>query len=78
VDIAITLNMDADEALGLHSDYLQISSKDKLMLNWTRNGDIHLLECLCRELKCIRLVAVLNPITAKALQIAAFVPSSLF
>ncbi len=31
VDVAITLNMDADEVLGLHSDYLQLSNKDKLM-----------------------------------------------
>src|SRR5678816_1332733 len=31
VDVAIALNMEAYDVMGMHSDYLQLSNKDKLM-----------------------------------------------
>ena len=52
VDVAIDLNMEADEALTLHSDYLQRFYKDKLMSIYRKIGDdIHQLAYLYNELK---------------------------
>jgi len=52
VDVAIALNMEADEVLCLHSDYLQLSNKDKLMSIYRETGDdIHQLAYLYNELK---------------------------
>ncbi len=44
--------MDADEVLDLHSDYLRLSNKDKLISIYREMcDDIHLLARLYRELK---------------------------
>ncbi len=52
VDVAIALNMEADEVLGLHSDYLQLSNKDKLMsLYWEMGDDVHQLVYLYKQLE---------------------------
>jgi hypothetical protein len=52
VDVAISLNMDADEVLELQSDYLRLSNMDKLMSIYREMGDeIHLLEWLYNKLK---------------------------
>jgi hypothetical protein len=39
VDVTIALDMDADEVLGLYTDYLQLSNKDKLMSIYIQIGD---------------------------------------
>lgn len=52
VDVAIALNLEADEVVCLHSDYLQLSNKDKLMAIYSEMGDdIHQLVYLYNELK---------------------------
>ncbi len=53
VDVAITLNIDAWEVLDRFNEYLQLSSKDKLMSMYRELGDndIQLLEHLYKELK---------------------------
>ncbi len=39
VDVAITLNMDAHEVLDLHTDYLRLANKNKLMSIYFELGD---------------------------------------
>ena len=39
MDVTIALDMDADEVLGLYTDYLQLSNKDKLMSIYIQIGD---------------------------------------
>ncbi len=52
VDVAITLDVEANEVLDLHTDYLQLSNKDRLMSIYREMGDeIHILARLYRELK---------------------------
>jgi hypothetical protein len=52
VDVAITLNMDADEVLELFHDYSKLVDLDKLISIYREMGDeINLLERLYRELK---------------------------
>jgi hypothetical protein len=52
VDVAITLNVDADEVLELFHDYSKLMDLDKLMSIYREFGDdIHLIERLYRELK---------------------------
>ncbi len=52
VDVAITLNIEADKILDLHSDNLRLTSMDKLKSMYIEMGDeIHLLTRPCRELK---------------------------
>ncbi|HZH38483.1 MAG TPA: hypothetical protein VEX17_00265 [Bacillales bacterium] len=53
VDVAITLNLDAWDVLDRFNEYLQLSSKDKLMSMYRELGDddIQLLEHLYKELK---------------------------
>ena len=48
VDVAITLDIDASEVLDRFNDYLQLSSKDKLMSIYREMGDddIQVLETL--------------------------------
>ena len=49
VDVAITLNTDAHEVLDLHTDYLRLSNKNKLMSIYFEMGDeIHLIEHIYR------------------------------
>lgn len=44
VDVAISLNIEADEILDLHSDYLRLLNMDKLMSMYREMGnEIHLL-----------------------------------
>ncbi len=38
-DVALTMNMDADEVLDLHSDYLRLLNMDKLMSIYREIGD---------------------------------------
>ena len=53
VDVAITLNIDAWEVLDRFNEYLQLTSKDKLMTIYREmdDNDLQLLECLYKELK---------------------------
>ncbi len=53
VDVAISLNMETSEVLDRFNEYLQLSSKDKLMAMYRELGDadIQLLEHLYKELK---------------------------
>ncbi len=52
VDVAITLNMDADDVSDLHTDFLRLSNMDKLMAMYRELGDeISLLEWLYDNLK---------------------------
>lgn len=52
VEVAITLNMEVDEVLDPHSDYLRPSNKNKLNSLYSEIGDgIHLLKRLYIELK---------------------------
>jgi orotate phosphoribosyltransferase-like protein len=52
VDVAIILDIEADEVFGMHSDYLRLSNMDKLVSIYREVGDeIHLLEWLYNELK---------------------------
>ncbi len=53
IDVAIDLNMDTSEVLDRFNDYLQLSSKDKLMAMYREMGDedIQLLDHLYKELK---------------------------
>ncbi len=52
VDVAITLDMEADEVLGMYSDYLRLLNLDKLITIYNEMGDdIHLLEHLYHGLK---------------------------
>ncbi len=53
VDVAIILNMDTPDVLDRFNEYLQLSSKDKLMAIYREIGDedLQLLEHLYKELK---------------------------
>ncbi len=52
VDVAISLNLDAHEVLDLHTDYLRLANKNKLMSIYFELGDeIHLLAWLYDKLK---------------------------
>ncbi len=52
VDVAIILNIEADEIFVMHSDYLRLSNMDKLMSIYREMGDeIHLLFWLYNDLK---------------------------
>ncbi len=53
VDVAIDLNMDTPDVLDRYNEYLQLSSKDKLMAMYRHLGDadIQLLNHLYKELK---------------------------
>ena len=52
VDVAIALNIDAHEVLDLHSDYLRLSNKNKLMsIYFELDDEIHLLAWLYDKLK---------------------------
>ncbi len=53
VDVAIALNMDTPDVLDRFNEYLQLSSKDKLMAMYRHLGDadIQLLNHLYKELK---------------------------
>jgi hypothetical protein len=52
VDVAITLNIEAEDVISLHSDYLRLSNMDKLMSIFREMGDeIDLLEWLYKKLK---------------------------
>ena len=53
VDVAITLNMEADEVLGLYNDFLRLLNLDKLMTLYRELGDedFLLLEYLYHQLK---------------------------
>ncbi len=56
VDVAITLNVDTDEVLGMYSDYLRLLNLQKLMTIYREMGDdIYLLEHLYHDLKSERL-----------------------
>ena len=54
VDVAITLNIETDEVLGMYSDYLRLLNLQKLMTIYKEMGDEHfsLLEHLYNDLKC--------------------------
>ncbi len=57
VDVAISLNLDAHEVLDLHTDYLRLANKNKLMSIYFELGDeIHLLAWLYDKLKMYGLV----------------------
>lgn len=53
VDVAIILNMEACKVMDRFNEYLQLSSKYKLMSIYTEMGDddIQLLEHLYKEIK---------------------------
>ena len=52
VDVAIALNIDAHDVLDLHSDYLRLSNKNKLMsIYFELDDEIHLLAWLYDKLK---------------------------
>ncbi len=52
VDVAISLNLDAHEVLDLHTDYLRLSNKNKLMsIYFEMDDEIHLLVWLYDNLK---------------------------
>ena len=52
VDVAIILNIDTDEVLGMHYDYLRLLNLDKLMTLYREmEDDIYLLEHLYFDLK---------------------------
>lgn len=52
VDVAIILNIDTDEVLGMYSDYLRLLNLQKLMTIYKEMGDdIYLLEHLYLDLK---------------------------
>ena len=52
VDIAIILNIDTDEVLGMHYDYLRLLNLQKLITIYNEIGDgIYLLEHLYHDLK---------------------------
>ena len=52
VDIAINLDIETDEVLGMYSDYLRLLNLQKLMTIYKEIGDdIYLLEHLYRDLK---------------------------
>ncbi len=57
VDVAIILNIEADEVFGMHSDYLCLTNMDKLMSIYRRRDDeINLLEWPYNNLKWCGLV----------------------
>ena len=52
VDIAITLDIETDEVLGMYSDYLRLLNLQKLMVIYREMGDdIYLLEHLYHDLQ---------------------------
>lgn len=52
VDVAIALNIDTDEVLGMYSDYLRLLNLQKLIVIYNEIGnDIYLLEHLYHDLK---------------------------
>jgi hypothetical protein len=52
VDVAIILNIETDEVLGMYSDYLRLLNLQKLMTMFNEMGnDIYLLEYLYHDLK---------------------------
>ena len=53
VDVAIVLGIDADEVLGIHSDYLRLLNLQKLLTLYREMGDedFILLEYLYNQLK---------------------------
>ncbi len=53
VKVAIVLNMDADEALGIHNDYLRLLNMDSLMTlhRELEDNDFNLLVYLYRQLR---------------------------
>jgi hypothetical protein len=54
VDVAIILNVDTDEVLGMYNDYLRLLDLQKLMTLYREmsDNDFHLLEYLYHQLKC--------------------------
>ena len=52
MDVAITLNIETDEVLGMYSDYLRLLNLQKLMTIYREmEDDIYLLEHLYHDLK---------------------------
>jgi hypothetical protein len=53
VNVAITLDIDADEVLGIHNDYLRLLNLDSLMTLYREleDSDFNLLVYLYRQLK---------------------------